>query len=420
MSRMTLVRHRMSGRMWPIGQTAAAAVVAWYLALAVLPAGKPLFAPIAAVIALGATRGQRGRRTVELVGGVILGLAVADLIVAAIGTGPWQAGVMIVLAMGTAVAVGGGELLVSEAAVSAILIATLPGAGGGLPPERFLEALIGGGVALAVTVLLPPDPVLQVGRALNALWAELGGTLGAIARALETGDATAAERALETARGLDHHVGAIRQELLDVSEAARFSPPRRRARGTLDRVSRSLPQVDFAVRDTRVLARNALRYLRGGDSAPAELSEAVAGLAQAVWELAASYDDDRRDEVVQRVAREAAGKVVALAEQRSDLGLAEVVVQVRSVAVDLLRAAELASGAELSPGEPDRRAAYYLTETVIVAPWARTSPQRSSAARTASGTGRRSSGASTCSRGCSPSRASRPRPARSGWRSSST
>ncbi len=183
---------------------------------------------------------------------------------------------MIVLAMGTAVAVGGGELLVSEAAVSAILIATLPGAGGGLPPERFLEALIGGGVALAVTVLLPPDPVLQVGRALNALWAELGGTLGAIARALETGDATAAERALETARGLDHHVGAIRQELLDVSEAARFSPPRRRARGTLARVERSLPQVDFAVRDTRVLARNALRYLRGGDAAPAELSEAVA------------------------------------------------------------------------------------------------------------------------------------------------
>ncbi len=348
-----LVRRRMTGRMWPIAQTAAAAVVAWYLALALLPSAKPVFAPIAAVIALGATRGQRGRRTVELIGGVILGIAVADLIVAAIGTGPWQAGVMVVLAMSAAVAIGGTELLVSEAAVSAILIATLPGSGGyDLPPERFLEAVIGGGVALAVTVLLPPDPVLQVGRALNALWAELGGTLNAIARALETGDAGAAERALETARGLDHHVGAIRQEMLDVSEAARFAPPRRGARGALRRVERSLPQVDFAVRDTRVLARNALRYLRGGEPAPAELAQAVAGLAEAVWELAASYDDDRRDEAVRQVARDAAARVTELASQHMDLRLAEVVVQVRSVAVDLVRAADLAAGGDEGPESP--------------------------------------------------------------------
>ena len=101
--------------MWPILQTAAAAVAAWYLAL-VLLGGEPLFAPIAAVIALGRPAAS-GAAAFELVGGVILGIAVADLIVAAIGTGPWQAGVMIVLAMGTAVALGGGELLDAEAAV---------------------------------------------------------------------------------------------------------------------------------------------------------------------------------------------------------------------------------------------------------------------------------------------------------------
>src|SRR5215210_5311893 len=136
--------------MWPVLQTATAAVGAWYLALALLGGDQPLFAPIAAVIALGATVGQRGQRAFELVGGVILGILVADLIVGAIGTGPWQAGVMIVLAMGTAVAMGGSELLVAESAVSAMLIATLPGAASGIPPERFLEALVGGGVALVV------------------------------------------------------------------------------------------------------------------------------------------------------------------------------------------------------------------------------------------------------------------------------
>ena len=87
------------------------------------------------MIALGAATGQSGRRAFELVGGVILGILVADLIVHAIGTGPWQAGVMVVLAMTTAIAVGGGELLVAESAVSAILMATLDPGGQGSRPS---------------------------------------------------------------------------------------------------------------------------------------------------------------------------------------------------------------------------------------------------------------------------------------------
>ena len=62
-------------------------------------------------------------------------------------------------------------------------------------------------------------------------------------------------------------------------------------------------------------------------------------LADAVWELAASYDDDRRVEQVRELAlgrrRDAPP---SLAEDARDLRLAEVVAQVRSVAVDLVRA----------------------------------------------------------------------------------
>jgi hypothetical protein len=330
--------------MWPIAQTAGAAVAAWYLAIWLLDRDQPVFAPIAAVIALGATHGHRGQRVFELVGGVILGIAVADLIVHAIGTGPWQAGVMVVLAMTAAVAMGGRELLVSEAAVSAIIIATLdPGAG--FSPDRFFEALIGGGVALFSAVLLfPPDPALQVGRALNTVFAELGRTLGDIARALDDGDAGAAERALASARGLDEHIGGVRSELSDVSEATRFAPPRRAARGQVGRYERSLPQLDFAVRDTRVLARNALRYLRGGHPAPPELVAAITGLGDAVWELAGSYDDEGREREVRRMALAAAESVTDLATEGRDLRLAEIVMQVRSLAVDLVRAADLAAG----------------------------------------------------------------------------
>src|SRR5687768_4116833 len=71
-------------RAWPILQTAAAAVAAWYLAKLLLPSQEPVFASVAAVIALGATYGQRPERAIELIGGVVLGIGVADLIIYAI------------------------------------------------------------------------------------------------------------------------------------------------------------------------------------------------------------------------------------------------------------------------------------------------------------------------------------------------
>src|SRR2546427_8910001 len=49
----------------------------------------PFFAPVAAVVCLGTTLGQRLRRTIELIVGVGLGVGVGDLLISAIGTGPW-------------------------------------------------------------------------------------------------------------------------------------------------------------------------------------------------------------------------------------------------------------------------------------------------------------------------------------------
>ena len=53
------------------------------------------------------------------------------------------------------------------------------------------------------------------------------------------------------------------------------------------RIGRTIAIVDFAVRNTRVLARNVLRFARAGRPAPPELAEAISDLGAAVWELAA-------------------------------------------------------------------------------------------------------------------------------------
>src|SRR3954464_5651240 len=103
-----LAAGRLRPRIWPILQTAAAAMAAWSLAVLLLPDGRPPLPSIAAVICLGVTYGQRGQRALQLVGGVVLGICVASAIVALMGVGVAQMGVLVVLAMTAAVLLGGG------------------------------------------------------------------------------------------------------------------------------------------------------------------------------------------------------------------------------------------------------------------------------------------------------------------------
>jgi uncharacterized membrane protein YgaE (UPF0421/DUF939 family) len=340
---------RLRVRAWPILQTAVAAVASWYLAKLLLPEKLPVFASIAAVVALGATYGQRSERAVELVGGVVLGIGVADLLVRLIGTGPAQIGLMVLLAMSAAVILGGGPLLVTEAAVSAILLVVLEPTSAGLAPSRVIEALVGGAVALAVSAIaFPPDPVLLVRRSAQGIFSALGRTLEELAAALADRDGAQAESALQAAREIDDDVRGLDEAFALGRETARFSVARRSSHAELDRYQRGARHIDFAVRNTRVLARHVARYLRHDRATQTELAAAMHELSVAVWALAAELDDParRRGEVRVHASR-AAGLAVASFETDRDLGLAEIVAQVRSTAIDLVRAAE--AGASTQP-----------------------------------------------------------------------
>jgi uncharacterized membrane protein YgaE (UPF0421/DUF939 family) len=351
LSRRALLRLRL--RSWPILQTAGAAVAAWYLATLLVSEEQPVFASIAAVIALGATYGQRPERAIELVGGVVLGIGVADLLVGAIGNGPMQLGLLVVLAMAAAVLLGGGPLLVTEAAVSATLLVLLEPTSSGLAPSRLIEALVGGGVALAVSALaFPPNPVLLVGRCAQAIFGGLGRTLEEVAAALSDGDRPRSEAALQAARDIDGDLRALDEALVVGRETARLSPGRRSSRGDLDRYARAVRHIDFAVRNTRVLARHTVRYVRGGRPAPAALPEAIRDLGQAVWALAAELDDPTPGHTEVRLpASRAASRATESFEEDRELGLAEIVAQVRSTAIDLVRAAEVAAETGEQAGE---------------------------------------------------------------------
>jgi uncharacterized membrane protein YgaE (UPF0421/DUF939 family) len=335
---------RLRGRFWPIVQTAVAATAAWCVAVLALPDGRPSFASIAAIVCLGASHGQRGSKALQLVAGVVLGICVASALIALIGSGALQIGVLVVLAMSAAVLLGGGELLTAEAAVSAVLIVSLdPGVADGFTANRIVEAVIGGAVALTVSSLLfPADPLLPVSRAAQAVFVGLATALERLAAAVDEEDEAAASEALDAARAVS--LEEFEEALARGRETVRVSPRRRLLAPELDRFATSFAQVDYAIRDARVLARVTVRGLRSEGAAPEPLSEAIRELARSVWSLAAAYDNT--DELISAHAH--ALRAGALAGE-SNL---EVMGQIRSTAVDLRRAADLVGDALEETGAP--------------------------------------------------------------------
>jgi uncharacterized membrane protein YgaE (UPF0421/DUF939 family) len=339
-----IARRRVHGHLWPILQTAVAAVGAWYLAVLVGAEHRPVFASIAAVISLGATFGERRQRAAQLIAGVILGIVVADLLVRLLGNGLPQIGLLVVVAMLAAVILGGGELLVSEAAVSALLVASLHHSAAEV---RLVEVVIGGGVALAVhTLVFPPDPVIRVERAANALFGELGSVLRDAAAALATGDTRRAEASAHAVERVEILVGELRDAAILGADTARWAPSRRAALTEVERYARTVDHADLAVRHTRVLVRHLLQYVRSARPPRADVADALRDLGIAVWELPAQFGEPWRSGDVMRGALESAGRATNAVSRHPDIALNEVVGQLRSIAIDIVKASEA--------GETDR------------------------------------------------------------------
>jgi uncharacterized membrane protein YgaE (UPF0421/DUF939 family) len=346
---VSVVRHRLHSAAirlrsaWlQILQTAVAACLAWFLAVLILGLERPTFAPIAAVISLGLALGERGRRAVELTLGVAFGVALADLLVSVVGVGAVQAGAVVLLAMGLAVFLGGGDVGVKEAAISAMIIMiTFTPSAASFPIERFLEALIGGGTALLINALLPVNPERMVEDAAFPVFAESAAVLEEVADALEDGDARRAQRAYVRAREIDARVAGLKEAVAAGRETARLAPPRRKSLGHMELYTRAADQIDLTVRDVRALARAALSVVRPEDPPPERLLAAIRGLARATEALATylQTSGDPPDET-RRLSLKAAKEASTLLEEHEDLaknlGVNALVDQIHSSAVDLI------------------------------------------------------------------------------------
>jgi uncharacterized membrane protein YgaE (UPF0421/DUF939 family) len=334
-------RERIVTSARPILHSAVAAALAWLVATELVGHQRPFFAPISAVVTLGLTVGERRRRAIELGLGVTVGIAIADLLVAGIGTGAWQIAVVVGLAMVAATLVGGGSLLASQAGASAVLVATLQPPDGGVDFSRTLDALVGSSCALVVSsLLLPINPMRLVRESAAPVLRWLIDALEQVAEALRTRRREDADGALAALTRADAAQARLLASLEAAGEAAVLSPQRRGALGGVDRYAVAAGQLARLVEDGRALARGASRAVSLDDAVPADAIEAVEQLTAGARALH-DYLDGGDPEPVRAAATRAAALANAVLEATGNLSAVHIVGQIRMAAVDLLRATGL-------------------------------------------------------------------------------
>lgn len=319
---------------WHIAQCAVAAAIAWGVARLALGHPQPFFAPVAAIVSLGLSYRQRLQRVAEVTVGVALGVLIGDLFVHVFGTGPWQVLVVVAVAMVLAVLLDAGPLLVTQAGVQSSIVATLapaPAAGLG----RWLDAVVGGAVALVAAAVVPGSPLRRPRQEAASLLRDFATWCRDAARAVTTSDVALAYEVLDRARASDQQLTDVRDAATDGLSIARSSPWRRGHRSDLLAIAALAGPLDRAVRNGRVLLRRVTVVVRRGERLDEVVLGLLTGVADAADELAEAVSARSTPERSRALLAE-----VAAASARAPVGASlssdVLIAQVRSMVVDLL------------------------------------------------------------------------------------
>ena len=325
---------RLRAKRWQIAQCAVAAGVAWLIASDLLHHQSPFFAPVAAVVSLGTSYGQRLRRVAEVTVGVAIGVFVGDLIVAQVGSGWWQLMMIVALAMTTAVLLDGGQLFVTQAAVQSIVVSTLlPDTSAGL--LRWTDALSGGAVALVAATAVPAAPLRRPREQAAVVMRKTAGLLRAAGEVMADGEVERALDLLADARSTDKMIRELQDAANEGLSVVASSPFRVRHRDNLRRMVDLVDPLDRALRSTRVLVRQTAVAAYHRRPVPSSYSLLALDLADAADAVADQLAEDRMA-VDARPALLAVGNATGLVERTDELAAEVVLAQIRSVVVDLL------------------------------------------------------------------------------------
>ncbi|MBM7368692.1 FUSC family protein [Gordonia hydrophobica] len=243
-----------SSTTWHILQCSVAAGIAWLVATELLHHDLPYFAPVTATVGLGVSFDRRLRRVVEVCAGVTVGVVIASVVSLAVGTGPIQVTAMVAAAMALTLRWGGGPTLALQACTQAIAVSTLTGADGAVL-DHWIDAGVGGVVALGIAVLRPPNPIslvrVQIARYLESVAAVVS-DCGALVAAPSP---EAVPRIDNTANDLSDAYSELAEAATESVASARQPPTYKAMRESAARVASMMDALDEVTRSTQHMVR---------------------------------------------------------------------------------------------------------------------------------------------------------------------
>lgn len=336
-SRSRLSMHtrweRLAAKSWHVLQCAVAAGLAWFIATDVLHHQQALFAPIVAVICLGMTYGQRLRRVVEVTIGVAVGVAIASVFVEIAGSGAWQVTVVVLVSMSVALLLDAGQLLIMQSAVQSIAVTVL-GTSPGQAFTRWLDAVVGGLVALVAAAVVPRAALRQPRVQAAKVATTISMLLRDAAQSARSSDVERAARVLAKARATDELMRELQTAADEGLSVIASTPWRRADAGSVRSIASIVEPLDRALRSTRVLVRRVSIATHQGAEIPDEYVAVIRSLADAVDLIGRAWGENKPPQFGRLV-------LVVLGERTRVLDRGEyhttiLLGQLRSLVVDLL------------------------------------------------------------------------------------
>jgi len=262
-------------------QIVLAATASFAFAHLLLGHANPIFSVTVAITALGFTRDARPRRIISTATGMIIGIALSEILLLVIGQGLWQMSLVLLIALTAARLISGSAAFALTVGIQAMLVYIMPAPEGGAF-IRSLDGVIGGATALLFTAIIPRDPRGLAAKDASKLFDIFLDSLDALKLAVRNVDVAIVDEALTRVRRSQPLVDNWRMSLDSAIAISRVSPFLRKYRDELSGQVRLMRGMDLATRNLRVVVRRVDFLVRDGVARPylADLFEQISDAAK--------------------------------------------------------------------------------------------------------------------------------------------
>ena len=327
--------QRMIGSIPPITQIILGVMAAYSFAHYALGHAIPLFAVTVTISSLGFTRDARPRRVIETATGMVLGIALSEILVQTFGVGVWQMALTLLISFLLARFISNSAAFALTVGIQSMLVQLLAAPAGGVF-VRSIDGLIGGVTALLVTALIPRDPRGAAIKDADKLFDVFLDSLRSLRLALQNVDFKVADDALSRVRRSQPLIDNWRMSLDSAIAISKISPFLHKYRDGLTEQVRLLRGMDLATRNLRVVVRRIDFLLRDKQPRP-YLAALIEQVFEATMILASGLEDPSKLEAAQQryldVIHQLDPKRFGIADELRE---ASVLLLLRPLLVDLL------------------------------------------------------------------------------------